>query len=215
MSFGRSAREEAIYQATLYPGTDTPRNKLGIKDRTILESAERTLVAERQEQGLPPKARELSYAGFKAIHGHLFQDVYDWAGTERQYTTGRGAAPFALPENIAPWMKKRFAILSSENNLVGLKKDAFAARAAEHVNEINAAHPFIDGNGRTQRTWLRVLADNAGYEFSLSGKDRDTWNAASRTGFERADHRPMEALLRDRLVERPRELSRDQGARER
>lgn len=208
MSFGRSAREEAIYQAIVYPGTSVLRNKLGIQDAKLLEDAERHFAAERLAEGLPSEARELSYRGFKAIHRHLFQDVYDWAGQERRYTTDRGGAPFAIPEYITPWMEKRFELLKAENNLVGLKRREFAKRAAEHVNEINAAHPFNDGNGRTQRTWLRVLADRAGYTLTLSGEDRETWNAASKAGFEQSDHRPMAELLRDRLQERSHKRSK-------
>lgn len=215
MSFGRSAREEAEHQKTLYPGTEVLRNRLDIRDANRLEAAERYLVDRRLREGLPPEARALSYAGFKAIHRHLFQDVYDWAGQERRYTTGRGDAPFAVPEFIAPWMDKRFELLHSESNLVGLKRKAFAARAAEHVNEINAAHPFIEGNGRAQRTWLRLLADNAGLQLTLSGRDRDAWNDASKTGFERADHGPMVELLRSHLKERSRERDRDHGGMER
>lgn len=217
MNYGRSARDEAIYQATLYPGTNVLRNRLDIRDTDRLEAAERYLVDRRFREGLPPEARELSYAGFKAIHRHLFQDVYEWAGQERRYTTGRGDAPFAVPEYIAPWMEQRFDLLKSENNLVGLKRGAFAARAAEHVNEINAAHPFIEGNGRTQRTWLRVLADGARFQLTLSGQDREAWNAASKMGFERSDHTPMAELLRDRLEERSRERGRgrDDSDRER
>lgn len=39
--------------------------------------------------------------------------------------------------------------------------DDFAQRAAHYVNEINAAHPFVEGNGCTQRVWLRNLAERA------------------------------------------------------
>lgn len=217
MSFGRSAREEDAYRRSLYPGTEILRNRLDIRDAKRLEAAERYLVDRRLREGLPPDARNQTYAGFKAIHRHLFQDVYDWAGQERHYTTGRGQTPFAVPEYIAPWMEKRFALLKAENHLIGLKPADFAKRAAEHVNEINAAHPFIDGNGRTQRVWLRALADKAGLQLTLTGKDREAWNAASKIGFERSDHKPMADLLRDRLQERVRERGRgrDTGGRER
>jgi fido (protein-threonine AMPylation protein) len=51
------------------------------------------------------------------------------------------------------------------------------------VNEINVAHPFIDGNGRTQRSWLRMLTDNAGFELRLTDRDIKRWNDASARGF--------------------------------
>ena len=112
----------------------------------------------RMRQSLPKDATPRAYEGSTAIHQHLFQDVYAWAGQERTYTTGRGSAPFALPENIGAWAEKQFATLRRRRFLQGLSAAAFARGAAELVNEINAAHPFIEGNGRTQRVWLRALA---------------------------------------------------------
>ena len=208
MSFGRSAREEAQYQKFFYPGTETLINKLDIRDADKLAVAERQLVDNRFKQGLPPAARKMTYAGFKAIHRHLFQDLYEWAGQERTYTTGRGPSPFAVPEHIGSWMNDRFAKLKAEKYLVGLKPEKWAERAAEHVNEINAAHPFIEGNGRTQRTWLRVLADRAGYQLTLSSKDREAWYDASRIGFENTDYRPMAKLIAENLKERSRDHER-------
>ena len=115
MNVGRSAREEAEYRKVLYPGTETLINRLGIRDPSLLEDAERQLVDTRIEEDLPLPARDLTYTGFKAIHRHLFQDVYDWAGEQRAYTTGRGPAPFARPEHIASWMEDRFAYWSARN----------------------------------------------------------------------------------------------------
>jgi len=209
MSAGRTAREEAQYQKFFYPGTETLINKLDIRDPKVLEDAERRFVETRMQEGLPSQARKLTYDGFKAIHRHLFQDVYEWAGQERTYTTGRGPAPFAVPEHIGSYLNDRFAKLKAEKNLVGLKPAKFAERAAEHVNEINAAHPFIEGNGRTQRTWLRVLGDNAGYKISLSSKDQEAWYEASRIGFERLDPKPMAKLITENLSERSRDHDRE------
>ena len=195
----RAARDHEEYTRVVYPGTSVYVNKLDIRDLPSLEKIERYLSATRAMQGFPARAHFRSYAGFKAIHRHLFQDLYIWAGRERRYSTGRGLAPFALPEHIDHWMTQRYAALRAERFLAGRTLDDFAEAAASHVNEINAAHPFIDGNGRTQRFWLRMLADNAGFEFRLTGRDRKRWNDASAQGFAASDHAPMAALLRQRL----------------
>lgn len=86
----------------------------------------------------------------------------------------------------------------------------FAERAAHYVNEINAAHPFIEGNGRTQRVWLRNLAEQAGHHVRLRSEDRERWNEASRIGFEKAGSEPMASLIRDSLV-RGNDHERDSG----
>lgn len=197
---GRKALEQLEYERILWPGSAVYRNKLDIHDQTELERAERMLVAHRAEQGLPGAAHPLSYAGFRAIHRHLFQDLYDWAGEERRYTTGRGPVPFAIPEKIAPWMETQFQQLEDKRFLVGLSLDRFAEEAGSLVTEINAAHPFVDGNGRTQRNWLRALAGHAGHRLVLQADDREAWNDVARIGFEQGDAGPVSDLLRARLT---------------
>lgn len=205
MSSRRTKCEELIYQSYIYPGTRVLKNKLDIRDPKLLEQAELVLSTERAKQPLPAAALKLNYEGFLEIHHHLFQDVYDWAGKLRNYTTGRGPIPFSPPENIETWMKNQFRILEKENYLKGLSIEEFANKAAPIVNEINAAHPFIEGNGRTQRLWLRVLAEQAGHTLQFKNEDREKWYEASRIGFERVDHRPMAQLLTECLY-REREL---------
>jgi cell filamentation protein len=122
-----------------------------------------------------------------------------WAGKERNYTTGRGAIPFAVPEHITPWMQALFKQLARDRYLVGHRRRDFAAEAARYVNEINAGHPFIDGNGRTQRFWLRMLAANAAFYLDLGLRDTKRWNEASTIGFLRQDYGPMARLLQSRL----------------
>jgi cell filamentation protein len=199
VSYLRTAGERAAFARTFYPTTDIYRNQLGIRNHSLLEQTERALTAQRAEQGFPRTANFKSYAGFKAIHRHLFQNLYTWAGKERLDTTGRGQVPFAVPAHIHPWMTEQFAQLQARQYLIGISLEAFASSAAVAVNEIDAAHPFIDGNGRTQRFWLRMLADNAGFELRLSNGDRRRWNEASRQGFMMANHTAMASLLKLRL----------------
>ncbi|WP_068612575.1 Fic/DOC family protein [Paenibacillus tuaregi] len=191
--------EQKIYESYLYPGTEVFKNKLDVRDEKLLEQAELFFNVERIRQPLPKQAQELTYKGFLAIHHHLFQDVYTWAGKQRDYTTGRGPAPFAKPEFIKPWMDEQFAKLKQQNYLRGLSKNEFAEKIAPIVNEINAAHPFIEGNGRTQRLWLRIVAEQAGHRLDLTNDDREKWYEASRIGFELMDHKPMIELLKESL----------------
>ncbi len=196
--FGRSAVEQREFEKVRYSGTNVLINKLDFRDERLLEQAERTFVAKRLQKGLPKSAKRISTDGLMAIHRHLFQDLYDWAGKERRYTTGRGPAPFARPEFIRSELEKLFAQLRIENGLKRLEPRAFADRAAFYVNEINAIHPFIEGNGRTQRVWLRNLAEQAGCKIAIRSEDRQRWYDASRMGF-LGSHEPMAALIFGRL----------------
>lgn len=209
MSYTRSATEQREFERIFDTGTQTLRNKLGISDPKTLEQVERQVTRRAAQSPLPRTGQAMTYDGFKAIHAHLFGDLYAWAGQERKYTTGRGPAPFAPPEQIASWMEKQFTALRKEGFLQGLPKDKFAERAAHYVNEINAVHPFVDGNGRAQRMWLRVLADRNGYEFRLGSKDREAWNKASMIGFN-SSNKPMAELIASRLNERDRAQSKQQ-----
>jgi cell filamentation protein len=199
MNYLRSAHERAAFQRVFYDGTEVYVNRLAIRDVTLLEKTERAFTDRRALQGFPAKAHHRSYAGFKAIHRHLFQDLYDWAGKERTYTTGRGPLPFAVPEHISSWTEQQFSELKRVNFLADTAVHEFADAAARLVNEINAAHPFIDGNGRTQRFWLRMLAGSAGYGLAITETDRQLWNEASRIGFVESNHGPMTTLIAQRL----------------
>ena len=208
--FGRSALEQREYERLHYPGTDILINKLGIRDPGRLQAAERYHNIERLQVGLPEEARNLSISGLRAIHHTLLRDVYDWAGSFRTYTTGR-TAPFARPEFIEPMLEGAFADLRAEQNLRGLAPEAFAARAAVYVNEINAAHPFVEGNGRMQRVWLRNLGEQAGYDVRFRRGDKPIWERASVEGFYRSDE-----LMAGFIVERLTPLrARDRNAPDR
>ena len=71
----------------------------------------------------------------------------------------------------------------------------FASRAAETINDINAVHPFIEGNGRTSREFLKDLAEQAGHPIYVARFDRASWYEAAARGFEHGDNIPMRACL--------------------
>jgi fido (protein-threonine AMPylation protein) len=82
VSYLRTAHERETYRRTFYEESDVYINKLGIRDQKILEATERRLTEDRAAEGFPARAHHRTYAGFKAIHRHLFQDLYEWAGRE-------------------------------------------------------------------------------------------------------------------------------------
>lgn len=205
--YGRSGQEQREYERLLYPGTDVLVNKPGFRHPVKLEIAEREAALDRLGEPLPADAKQISVQGVKAIHLHLLQDIYDWAGSFRQYTTGRGAAPFAPPEFIEKSLSEMIDKLKGEKLLHGLDHRGMTTRSAHYVNELNAIHPFVEGNGRMQRTWLRNLCEQAGYHLEFRPGDREAWNSASAYGFHKTDDK-MAAFLSERLQPLA-ELSRD------
>jgi cell filamentation protein len=181
-----------------YPGKDVYRNKESIRDRGDLEQFERTASAWRLQTlsyDLP-----ITPEGYREIHRYMLQDVYDWAGQDRRVDTGR-TGPFCKAEYVIPELDKRFAAINAEDNLRGLDAKTFAARAAEHVSELNAIHPFLDGNGRALRAFLEILAGPAAHTIDLARIDPQEWNTASIASFHKQDYEPMRRVIVGALAE--------------
>lgn len=82
-----------------YPGTNTLRNRFGIKNAARLAKVEAVFTNQRMSEPLPDIA--LTSAGYKALHKHLFQDVYAWAGTLRTVEIAKGNSFFAPTQFLA------------------------------------------------------------------------------------------------------------------
>jgi cell filamentation protein len=99
----------------------------------------------------------------------------------------KDGSAFCYPENIAGAMDKFFTGLRKRNHLRGLSAAAFAAQAAEALSTLNAIHPFREGNGRTQTTFLFLLAARAGHALNLDKLDREQFLAAMVASFTASD----------------------------
>jgi fido (protein-threonine AMPylation protein) len=185
----RTAREQAIYDSLVYPGSDVLRNKLEIRDQAALDRAEAEAVAFRGTTR--PRFKKFNLMEMRKLHKHLLGGIYEWAGEIRTYTTGRSPiASFARPEHIESYFEMAVQKpLQRENYLQGANREAFAERSAHFASEINAVHPFIDGNGRTTRLFLQDLASQAGYRLDLIRLEahKGAWYEAMKEGFERGD----------------------------
>ena len=165
---GRSARPadyDAIADPYCYPGTAVLRNIPDIRDPAALAEFEAVITAQRADEPLPEG--RLSVRHYRAIHHHLFQDVYAWAGKLRTVRLGKDGSAFCYPENIAREMQRLFADLRRQRHLRQLSPEAFADAAAHFLATLNAIHPFREGNGRTQMSFLTLLADRADHPLDL------------------------------------------------
>lgn len=139
--------------------TGVLKNKLGIKTEAELEAKEADIVFLRMvELWKTGMSGAFDFAHFKTIHRKLFGDIYDWAGETRIVNLAKGNSVFATPNFIEPEAGRIFSGLSGENYLSGLAQDAFCCRVAYYMAELNALHPFREGNGRTLREFMRQLA---------------------------------------------------------
>jgi len=180
-----------------YPDSDVLKNRLGLRDQAELDAFEAMITAQRGEEPLP--RGRLGYAHYRAIHHHLFQDVFDWAGKPRTVRIAKGGSMFCYPEHIDAEMRKLFAQLAADDFLRGLCAEEFARRAAHFLAELNAIHPFREGNGRTQLSFLALLAARADHPF-CGRIDPDSMFAAMVSSF-KSDENPL-AVLIEGLIER-------------
>jgi cell filamentation protein len=145
----------------LYPGTFVLRNRLGITDPVFLEKQERALVVLRSRRGVPRGDFDLAH--LRAIHRHLFQDIYDWAGELRTVEISKGDQQFQFRQFIPTGKADVHRRLVRSRFLRGLPAAGFAGQAAVIVGDINYIHPFREGNGRTQLQYLKQLAKGRPY----------------------------------------------------
>lgn len=150
------------------PSSGCLRNRLGITDPVELQNAERSASLLREQSirmhGLPG-GYDLPH--LQAFHRTIFQDVYPWAGEIRTCELAR-THPFCRPEYIEEQANQLFADLAVEDHLRGLERSDFVDRLTHYFSEINAIHPFREGNGRTQRIFFEQLARDAGYVLDWS-----------------------------------------------
>jgi cell filamentation protein len=179
----------------VYPGTTVLRNKAGIQDQTALDAFEADATAVRMLELLEqPLEGRFDFAHLCAIHRHLFQDVYEWAGEIRTVDISRDTSRFANMALIERYLGGVLGRLPAENWLRGLQPEPFVARLAHYMGEINATHPFREGNGRTQRVFCALLAEQAGYFIDFESVDQAQMYRVMIANFNGND-KPLEALL--------------------
>ena len=182
------------------PATGLLRNKAGLTDQSALDTFEAAVTTVRiLEWDDAPSAGSFDLAHLCSAHRHLFQDVYDWAGQIRTVDITRGNSRFANVNQIENYAAKLFAGLQSEDYLRGLPADRLAGRLAHYLSEINALHPFRDGNGRVQRVFISQLSSAAGMLWSYSAATREEMYAAMEAAFF-GNEEPLARLIAQNLT---------------
>jgi len=136
------------------PGTGVLRNKLGITDpaalsRTATDSTALRLASLQES----PVRGGFDSAHLQAIHHHIFQDIYDWAGELR--TIDNGNLPASQVEKSIDSVLDR---LSRENHLKGLSAEEWADSASAYLYDLGAIQPFLAGNEIVLQEFVSELA---------------------------------------------------------
>lgn len=128
----------------------TIKNKLGLTNSAELARAEERLSKKRAlelfDSGLLTKLEAGSFSSLQTIHKQLFQDIYEFAGEVRYENIAKGSFRFV------PAMYLQEAIKQIER----MPQSSFDEIVEKYV-EMNVAHPFREGNGRSMRIWLDTI----------------------------------------------------------
>lgn len=170
--------------------TGVLRNLLGAETAHELAAAEVDITVGRtiqlQTNNLVPSTRDM--VEFRALHRHIFQDLFDWAGEFRTIDMRRGDGEFFAPQSgIETNAFHAFNTLKEDNYLVGIDRDTFIYKLADHYDHVNFIHPFRDGNGRTQRLFWSRIAHKAGWILDWRPIHGEQLNEVSRVARELGD----------------------------
>ena len=152
-----------------YPGTTILKNRPGLRDQVALDEFEALITTQRADE--PLVLGRLDVDAYRAVHRHLFQDIFDWAGEFRTIRIAKQGSTFCYPEHIGREMQRLFGALAADDELRRLPSGDFAGTAAHFLAELNAIHPFCEGNGRTQNVFLAALAERAGHPLDFRRLD--------------------------------------------
>ncbi|HEY5054638.1 MAG TPA: Fic family protein, partial [Acidobacteriaceae bacterium] len=151
----------------------------------------------RAEEPLP--AGEFDSAHYRSVHRHLFQDVYEWAGQYRTVRMAKGSNTFCYPENIPAQMDLLFRSIREGEAFADLSRDPFLNEIARFLAELNAIHPFREGNGRTQLSFAGLLGATFGHPFDFERLDRERFLQAMIASYS-GELQPLLGELRPLLI---------------
>ena len=140
---------------------DVLENKLGITDPKVLKQLEEEIVSFRTAEIFSSFISvPFTFQTLKRIHRVMFSDLYQMAGKIRcvDMVKGENNIPFCFTQNIDTEQKRIFSQLKKENDFMELQREVFIHRIAWLAGELNALHPFRDGNGRAIRAFLVLVS---------------------------------------------------------
>lgn len=151
------------------PGTDIPKNRLGIETPDLLHEIEATLLQQAYTRFITELDSSVRFDEnyFKALHRDTFESLYEWAGLYRTVDTSKGGSLFCRAAYLEQEARRIFRELEQEQYLKQVadwSAEKFADRLAHYQSELIALHPFYELNGRITRLFFDLIAVYNGYE---------------------------------------------------
>ena len=148
-------------------------NLAEITDNKILIVFESLKVSKRVEELYEKPIKIKDSESLLKIYFHLFQDVYQWAGQVRTVNISKDGKQFFDGERFDNAFRYLDTLITDYRKLKKTSKKEIAEKLAEILDNVNYLHPFREGNGRTQREFLRILALEKGFNLNLNPPDNN------------------------------------------
>jgi len=119
---------------------------------------------------------------------------------ETEMTSDKGGNAFCYPEHIDREMRRIFGELAWQKKLTGVAAGEFARETAHFLAGLNAVHPFREGNGRTQLSFLTILAERAGHPLDLDRLEPKAMLKATIASFVGSE-KPLAGIIYDLILD--------------
>jgi len=147
------------------------RNKQDINDPEVLLFVESGAVTKRLQELYENPIKINGIDSLFEIHKHLFQDIYTWAGKKRNVEISKNGKPFFPTTHFDNAFRYIDQLIAEFKKIPGGNKMNLVEKLAEILDNVNYLHPFREGNGRTQREFLRLLASEKRLILNLNPPD--------------------------------------------
>lgn len=145
--------KQDLNQRFLYPN-GTLKNKLGIRNDEKLQVVEYRMVAQNTLWLLHHGYHVRNISDLSKIHQFLFDDLYQWAGQFRNYYLSKGNTDFLPPESF----RQAIDNINEQIDKMSVETKPSKKQYAMLLDSLNYFHPFREGNGRSIRLMLQLIA---------------------------------------------------------
>lgn len=167
------------------PESKVLKNKLGVQSNAQLSELEPDSALFRlRDLEKKPVEGIFDFKHLKEIHRRIFGDVYEWAGKLRTIDMSKDGSLFARHDMMDSFLDTTFKKMNKERMPWGKPgQPSVPEGIANYLADVNSAHPFREGNGRTQRVFFGELAKANGLELTWGKANQEEMIAASNESF--------------------------------
>jgi cell filamentation protein len=177
------------------PQTGLLRNLQDITDSDVLLFVESGAVTKRLQELYEQPIKIKGIDSLFEIHRHLFQDLYVWAGKKRIVEISKNGKQFFPTSYFDNAFKYIDQLIAEYKKIPKDNTKLIAEKLAEILDTVNYLHPFREGNGRTQREFLRLLALEKGLKLNLNPPDNKSVHERYMKGTIESDVKTLAELI--------------------